>query len=169
MAVENSNYAQAQTLAQKARESARGLDPAVGQAPLFLHAQSTRLLGDYDGAAELFQQSLDLNRRINDQGMVAAKLQNLGFVELHRGNLEHAKRCFTEFEKLGFSDDAYFSGMNLFAQAYLVYAESGEKDRSQILFQRAQDIFKEAKITPGPDDQFEINWIREQLKDKVRD
>jgi tetratricopeptide (TPR) repeat protein len=169
VAVENGNYAEAFTLAVKARESARGLDPALGQGPLFLHAQSTRLTGDYDKAAELFEQSLQLNRRINDQGMVAAELQNLGFVELHRGNLEHSKHRFNEFDKLGFSDDPYFSGMNMFAQAYLVYAESGEKDRSHILFQRAQDIFKEANITPGPDDQFEINWIQEQLKEKVRD
>ena len=169
VAVENGNYAEALTLAQKARESARGLDPALGQAPLFLHAQATRLTGDYDEAAELFEQSLDLNRRINDQGMVAAELQNLGFVELHRGSIQHAKQCFTEYEKLGFSDDPYFAGMDLFAQAYLVYAETGEKDRCLILFQRAQDIFKEAKITPGPDDQFEINWIEERLKDKVRD
>jgi tetratricopeptide (TPR) repeat protein len=164
VAVEKGNYAEALKLAVKARESARGLDPALGQAPLFLHAQSTRLLGDYDRAAELFEQSLSLNRRINDQGMVAAELQNLGFVELHRGNLEHAKHCFTEFETLGFSDDPYFSGMNMFAQAYLVFAESGEKDRSQTLNQRAQDIFREAGITPGPDDQFEINWIQEQLR-----
>lgn len=168
-AVKDGNYAEASTLAEKAREHARGLDSALGQAPLFLHAQSTRLLGDYDRAAELFEQSLSLNRRINDQGMVAAELQNLGFVELHRGNLEHAKQCFMEFETLGFSDDPYFSGMNLFAQAYLVYAETSEKDRSHILFQRAQDILKEAGISPGPDDQFEINWIQEQLKDKAKD
>ena len=169
VAVEKGDYAQALTLAAIARASASKLDPAIGQAPLFLNATAARLTGDYDKAAELFQQSLDLNRRINDKGMVAAELQNLGFVELHRGNMENAKRCFTEYETLGFSDDPYFSGMNLFAQAYLVFSESGEKDRSQTLFQRAQDIFNEAGITPGPDDQSEINWIQQQLRDKVRD
>ena len=167
VAVEKGNYAEALSLAVKAREFAQGLNPALGQAPLFLHALSTRLTGDYDKAAELFEQSLSLNRRINDQGMVAAELENLGFVELHRGNLKHAKQCFTEFETLGFSNDPYFSGMNMFAQAFLVFSESGERDRSQALFQRAQDIFREAKITPGPDDQFEINWIQKQLKDKM--
>jgi tetratricopeptide (TPR) repeat protein len=162
VAVEKGSNAEAARLALKARESARGLDPALGQAPLFLHAQSTRLLGDYNKAAELFEKSLSLNRKINDQGMVAAELQNLGFVELHRGNLEHAKRCFTEYEKLGFSSDPYFAGMDLVAEAFLVYS-SGEKDRSKVLFQRALDIFKEAGITPGPDDQFEINWIQERI------
>jgi tetratricopeptide (TPR) repeat protein len=169
VAVEKGSNAEAVRLALKARESARGLVPALGQAPLFLNAQSIRLLGDYNKAAELFEKSLSLNRKINDRGMVAAELQNLGFVELHQGNLEHAKQCFTEFETMGFSDDPYFSGMNMFAQAFFVFAESGERDRSQTLFQRAQDIFKEAGITPGPDDQFEINWIEGQLKGKVRD
>ena len=55
----------------------------MGQAPLFLHASATRLTGDYDQAAALFEQSLELNRKIGDQGMVAAELQNLGFVEIH--------------------------------------------------------------------------------------
>ena len=168
VAVETGNNSQAISLALKSRESARGLDPALGQAPLFLHASATRLTGDYDKAAELFEQSLSLNRKLNDQGMVAAELQNLGFVELHRGNTEHAKRCFAECEKLGSGGDPYFAGMDLFAQASLVYAESGEKDRSLVLFQRALDIFKEAGITPGPDDQFEINWIQEQLKGHVQ-
>lgn len=54
-AIENGNQAEALTLAAKSRESARGLDPALGQAPLFLQAQATRLTGDYDKAAELFQ------------------------------------------------------------------------------------------------------------------
>lgn len=168
VAVEKGNYAEALVLSEKARKHARGTDPALGQAPLFLHAQSTRLLGNYDQAAKLFEESLSLNRRINDQGMVAAELQNLGFVELHRGKLEHAKQCFTEYEQLGLSKDPYFVGMDLIAQAYLVFAETGESDRSRVLFQRAQDIFKEAKITPGPDDQFEINWIQEKLIEKVR-
>lgn len=166
VAVETGNYAEALVLSEKARKHAGGLDQSLGQAPLFLHAQSSRLLGNYDQAAELFEQSLSLNRKINDQGMVAAELQNLGFVELHRGKLEHAKQLFTEYEQLGLSKNPYFVGMDLIAQAYLVFSESGERDRSQALFQRAQDIFMEAKITPGPDDQFEINWIQDQLKDK---
>jgi tetratricopeptide (TPR) repeat protein len=169
VAVETGDNSQAISLAVKARESARGLDPALGQAPLFLQSQATRLTGDYDKAAELIEQNLNLNRELNDQGMVAAELQNLGFVQLHRGKLEHAKHCFTEYEKLEPTSDPYFIGMNLVAQAYLVYAESGEKDRALILFQRAQDIFREAGISPSPDDQFEINWIQERLKDMVRD
>src|SRR5213594_4649180 len=99
------NYAQSLTLAVKSREFARSLEPATGQAPLFLHASATRLTGDYDHAAALFEQSLELNRKIQDQGMVAAELQNLGFVEIHRGNVDAAERYFMEGEKIGPASD----------------------------------------------------------------
>ena len=162
-AVETGNNTQALSFALKSRESARGLDPAWGQAPLFLHASATRLTGDYERAAELFEQSLSLNRKLNDHGMMAAELTNLGFVSLHRGDIERAKSCFAELEKFGPPDDPYSKAMDLIAKAGLVYLESGEKDRSRVLLQRALDIFKEAGISPGPDDQFEINWVQEQL------
>ena len=96
IAFEDGEYAKSASLAVKAREFARDLGPAMGQAPLFLHASATRLTGDYDQAAALFEQSLELNRKIRDQGMVAAELQNLGFVEIHRGNVDAAERYFTE-------------------------------------------------------------------------
>jgi tetratricopeptide (TPR) repeat protein len=168
VAIEGGDYAKSQTLAVKAREFARDLDPAIGQAPLFLHAQATRMLGDYDKAAGLFEESLDLNRKINDQGMVFAELQNLGWVEVHRGNIDKAERCFNESEKLESASDPYSTAMKILSQAFIAFGR-GDKDRSRILLLRAEDIFQEAKIVPGPDDQFEINWIHEHLKGKVRD
>src|SRR5512132_603745 len=47
-----------------ARNHARGLDEPMSQAPLHLHSQALRSLGDDDEAAELFTQSIELNRRI---------------------------------------------------------------------------------------------------------
>ncbi len=158
VAFEDRDYATALTLAVKARESARNLDPAMGQAPLFLHAQATRLTGDYDKAAALFEQSLDLNRKIGDQGMVAAELQNLGLVEIHRGNIDTAERSLTEgeklAEKLGFANDPYFAAITKLNHALIAYGR-GNKDGSRALLQSAQSILKEAEIEPGPDDQLE--------------
>ena len=98
VAFEDGDYTQSLSLAVKAREFARNQDPALGQGPLFLHASATRMTGDYDQAAALFEQSLALNRKINDQGMVGAELQNLGLVEIHRGNTDAAERYFAESE-----------------------------------------------------------------------
>ena len=166
--IEDGDYAQALSLAVKAREFARGLDPAMGQAPMFLHAQATRMTGDYDRAAALFEQSLDLNRKINDQGMVFAELQNLGWVEVHRGNIDKAERCFNESEKIGSASDPYSSAMTILSQAFIAFGR-GNKGMSRTLLERAQSMFKEAKIDPGPDDQFEINWLQRQLERNVRD
>src|SRR3989442_14054544 len=84
VAYEQGNYDQARSLAAKALELTHGLDPSLGQAPLFMKALSTRMLADYDTAADLFSKSVELNRKIGDQGMVTAELQNLGLVPAPR-------------------------------------------------------------------------------------
>src|SRR5437867_3862113 len=165
VAFEDGDYAKSASLAVKAREFARGLEPAMGQAPLFLHASATRLIGDYDQAAALFEQSLELNRKIRDQGMVAAELQNLGFVEIHRGNVDAAERYFTEGEKIAPASDPYSTAMSIINKAVIAFLR-GNRDESRSLLQRAQSVFKEAGIDPGADDQFEINWLHGQLTTK---
>lgn len=162
VAFEDGDYTQSLTLAVKSREFARNLDPAMGQAPLFLHAQATRMTGDYDKAAALFEQSLDLNRRLNDQGMVGAELQNLGLVEIHRGNVHAAEHYFAESERLRSTNDPYgIAMMHLYRSA--IEFVRGNKDESRTLLQRAQSTLKEAGIDAAPDDQFEIDWLHKQL------
>jgi tetratricopeptide (TPR) repeat protein len=162
IAFEDRDYPRALALALKARQSARDLDPAMGQAPLFLHAQAARLMGDYDQAAALFEQSLALNRKIRDKGMVSAELQNLGFVEIHRGNADVAERLFVECEKLGPMSDPYSKAMAGINKAGIAFLQGNMND-ARALLQRARSLFKEAGIDPGADDQFEIDWLHGQL------
>ena len=163
IAFEEGDYAQSLTLAVKSRDFARSLDPAMGQAPLFLHAQATRMTGDYDKAATLFEQSLDLNRRINDRGMVMAELQNLSLVEIHRGNVDAAERYFAESKKLGSAEDPYSAAMAKLFKAMITFTR-GDHDLSRTLLHRAEAILKDAEMDAGPDDQFEINWLRGKLE-----
>lgn len=162
VAFEDGDYAKSLTLALKSREFARNLDPAMGQAPLFLHAQATRMTGDYDQAAALFEQSLDLNRKINDQGMVRAELQNLGLVEIHRGNVDATERYFAESERLGQANDPYSIAMTHLYRSAIEFVR-GNRDESSIQLQRAQSTLKEAGMDAGRDDQFEIDWLQTQL------
>ena len=163
VAFQDGDYTQSLSLAVKAREFARNQDPALGQAPLFLHASATRMTGDHDQAAALFEQSLALNRKINDQGMVRAELQNLGLVEIHRGNTDSAERYFAESERLGSTHDPYGMAMASLYGAFIAFGQ-GNKNESRTLLQRAQAILKEAKMDAGPDDQFEINWLSAHLE-----
>jgi tetratricopeptide (TPR) repeat protein len=167
VAFEDGDYTQSLSLALKSREFARNLDPAMGQAPLFLHASATRMTGDYDQAATLFEQSLDLNRKIEDPGMVRAELQNLGLVEIHRGNVDTAERYFAESERLGPANDPYSIAMtHLYRSA--IELIRGNRDESRTQLQRAQSILKEARMEAGSDDQFEIDWLQTQLTKSIR-
>jgi tetratricopeptide (TPR) repeat protein len=166
VAFEDGDYAKSLTFAVKAIEFARNLAPAMGQAPLFLHASATRMTGDYDQAAALFEQSLDLNRRIGDPGMVRAELQNLGLVEIHRGNVDAAERYFAEWERLGQANDPYSIAMSHLYLSAIEFVR-GNRHESRTQLQRAQSVLKEAGMDAGRDDQFEIDWLRTQLTKKL--
>jgi tetratricopeptide (TPR) repeat protein len=162
VAVEDGDYERARSLAVQARQHARGLNPALGQAPLHMHAQAIRLGGAYDQAAALFAESLELNRRLGDQGMVGVELHNLGHVEIHRGNIDAAERYFAELAKLGAEDDPYGAAMTQLNQAVVAFAR-GDHERAGALLARTESILAETGTEPAADDQFEIDCLRGQL------
>ena len=163
VAYEQGNYVEARSLAAKALELTRGLDPSLGQAPLFMDALSTRMLADYDTAADLFSKSVELNRKIGDKGMVTAELQNLGLVEAHQGNYESAEKHFKEAETMGSGGDAYGAAMVQLQKAIVAYGRR-DQDQSRQLLASSKTLLEKAGIDPGPDDKFEIEWLEQQLR-----
>jgi tetratricopeptide (TPR) repeat protein len=154
------NYERARDLAALAREHAQGLEPALGQAPLHAHAQGTRMTSDYDRAGELLEESLALNRRIGDAGMIAVELHNLGHVELHRGNVDAAERHFGELAQLGLGDDPYGHVLELLNEAALALARDGGTARPRELLARIDAILVESATQLAPDDHFEVDELR---------
>jgi ATP/maltotriose-dependent transcriptional regulator MalT len=162
VAVEHGEYERGRELAVAARRHARGLGAAMGQAPLHLHAQATRLGGDYDGAAALFTESLALNREIGDDGMVCVELHNLGHVEIHRGNMEAAERRFAALKRLSTMDDPYSEAMVSLNDAAIAYSR-GDHTLAATLLDRAEATLREARIPAAADDRFELDWLRARL------
>ena len=160
---EQGNYEEARSLATKALEPTRGLDPALEQAPLFMKALSTRMLGDYDTAADLFRRSVELNRSIGDKGMVTAELQNLGFVEAHQGNFDLAEKHFTEAERLGSSEDLYGAAMVQLQKGIVAFGRK-DLDRARQLLEESQTMLGKVGLDPGPDDKFEFEWLEQHLR-----
>jgi tetratricopeptide (TPR) repeat protein len=158
------DYEQAREHAREALAHAAELSPAMSQAPLHGLAQSTRFIGDADGAAELLADSLALNRRIGDAGMVVVELHNLGHVELHRGNLDAARRLFEELASLGPTDDPYGVVMTHLNAGALALAE-GDPVRAAAELEAADTSLTESGIELAPDDRFELERLREQLAD----
>jgi ATP/maltotriose-dependent transcriptional regulator MalT len=156
------DYAQARTLAGAARELADGLAPAMGQAPLHMRAQATRLLGGFDEAASLLRASLALNRRLGDEGMVAVELHNLGHVELHRGGVDAAARHFAELAETSPHDDPYSRAMAALNEGVLALAR-GDRARAAALLERLDVIIAAEALEPAPDDAFEIAALRRRL------
>jgi tetratricopeptide (TPR) repeat protein len=147
-ALEEGDAAAALEHAVAARRSAAEVGEAMGQTPLHVHAQSLRLAGDYDGAARLFGESLALNERIGDQGMVVVEHHNLGHVELHRGNVDAAERHFGALPR----DDDALAKLN---DAALAFAR-GDAERARALVEEIGDIELPA------DDRSELQWLRDR-------
>jgi ATP/maltotriose-dependent transcriptional regulator MalT len=162
VAFQEGAFESARDHAINAREFARELPAALGQAPLHVHAQAMRALGDYDAAATLFEESLKLNRAIGDDGMVDVELHNLGHTEIRRGNGEAAARYFNELRQRTSSDDPYDVALSELSAAATAYAR-GDRGTANELLRRAEETLAQAAIEFAPDDQAELDWLVAQM------
>jgi tetratricopeptide (TPR) repeat protein len=162
VAFRDGDYDRIRSLALEARELTRDLDPDADVAPLHMLAAGTRLAGDHDGAAALYNESLELNRRLGDGRMVGVELHNLGHVELHRSDVEAAERCFAEREAASNQDDPYEQAMTHLNQAVLAFAH-GDRDVAADLLGRTRATLDASGIVLDPDDAFEVDLLRARL------
>ena len=167
VAFDEGRYEDARSLASAAREYCFELDESIGQAPLHLQAQSIRMLGDYDKAVMLLTESLDLNRRIGDKGMVMVELHNLGHVEAHRGNIDAAEAYFTEAEEMGTASDPYTAAMTRLNKASTAYGR-GKDEEVRASLEDSETILRHAGIEAAHDDKFEIDWLRDRVQKLAR-
>ncbi len=165
LAFEDEEYNLARDLALKAREFVRGLDPALDQAPLHALGQSNRFLKNYEEASTLLHQSVELNRRIGDKGMVSADSHNLGHVLVHLGRVDQAEECFAEAATFGSTTDPFDRAMVELNGASIAYLR-GNLAEAQILLARCNNILKETGTRAFSDDQFEIDWLQAQLSER---
>ena len=162
VALRDHDYAHVRTLATDARELARPVGPAAETMPLHLLAAGTRLAGELDQAVALYTESLELNRGLADDYMVAVEHHNLGHVELHRGNVDAAEHHFQEHRRAVSDSSPYDVAMSDLNQAALAFA-AGRRDEAAELLRRAESRLDDAGIALDPDDRFEVDWLRERL------
>ena len=162
VALRGGDYGAVRALAAEAREHARGLPASAGVAPLHMLAAGTRLAGDLDAAAELYRESLALNRRLGDRRMVGVELHNLGHLEVHRGNLDMARGYFTECVDLRDGHNPYDVAMTTLNEAAVALVEGDRRGAAELLG-RTQSALERAGIVLDPDDAYEVDWLRGQL------
>jgi len=161
LALRDGAYDHVIRLASEARERARKAgDPEAEAAPLHLHAAGLRLQGHHVEARDLYLKSLDLNARLGNRAWVAMEQHNLGWVELHLGNIDSAMDRFRESDAE--VSDAYgraWSDLNWAAVA-VAKDDRSEADRRYDLGTRSLEALG---VTLDPDDQYELNWLRSRL------
>lgn len=159
--LDSGDFGAARKHATAACDLAESADEAMLQGPTHLQAQSARLDGDYDAAAQLFEQSLALNRRLDSPDMVDVEHHNLGHVEIHRGNVEAAAKHFAQTPH---SADAFGQAMMNLNNAQVAFAQ-GEVERARTLLEAAEGGFVGSFMEHAAiDDRFELDWLREQLE-----
>src|SRR5256885_14810387 len=105
VALRDGRYGEVIAIARRARDLAMDADDQeAGAAPLHLQAAGTRLEGDYAAARELYLQSLQLNTELDNRAWVGMELHNLGWVELHLGDVEAAKARFRQRDEAGITE-----------------------------------------------------------------
>ena len=156
-------YAEVVTLARTARDLARRANDAEAEAsPLHLEAAGVRLQQKYDAARELYEASIDLNRRLGNQALVDMEQHNLGWVELHLGNVDAAADRFRERDRAT-AFDAYadaWTDVNWAAVA----AQRGRLDEAKRRFDEGMRKLDALHMSLDPDDHAEINWLKALLE-----
>ncbi|MBI2923418.1 MAG: hypothetical protein HYY18_20360 [Planctomycetes bacterium] len=170
-AVTDGDASLATTHARESRRHAVALPEPFRQAPLHMHAQARLLAAqhaetpsaqaaDLNEAAALFTESLDLNRRIGDTGMVAVELHNLGFVQARRGDADAAERHFEECARLGDNTDSVSRAFLALYRATVAFVR-GDRDRARTSFDFSEATFRESGQNPAAEAEFA--WLRESL------
>ncbi|HZS30815.1 MAG TPA: hypothetical protein VFA37_06120 [Gaiellaceae bacterium] len=115
---------------RKAREAG---DRAAEMAPIHLQAAGTRLAGNYDEAREIYLESVALGDELGDERRKQTEFHNLGWVELHRGDVESAARMFAERDARS-GLDAMGDAWTQLNQAALALAR-GDRDEAMRLYE----------------------------------
>ena len=137
---------EARTIAQKA--GVRALETL----PLHCLAEATRMSGDYAGARRLYNESIALNRELDDQHMITVEMNNLASVELHENNLHDAVRLWQESVRRAHADrDLYLLPYCVMGLGE-VAAAAGSYERAARLLGAATGIFESTHQQIDPAD-----------------
>jgi tetratricopeptide (TPR) repeat protein len=162
VALRDGRYGDGVALATQARERARAVSDAEAEAsPLHLQAAGVRLQQDYEAARELYLESLELNAALGSAAWVAMEQHNLGWVELHLGNVDEADARFRERDAQA-SDDAYGDAWSSLNRA-AVAAARGDTETAERLFDSGKRALEKLGVALDPDDRSELDWLSGQL------
>lgn len=118
VALNDRNLELVESLAQQCDEAAALADDrSLGRMPLHMRAEAARMSGELARARELYDASIDLNRELGNEAMVAVELGNKAWVEIASARLGDAERLIRESIAAGGGEDDYGMATSLLALA----------------------------------------------------
>jgi hypothetical protein len=162
VALRAGRYDEVVSLARDARDRAKEADdPGAEASPLHLHAAGVRLQRDHAAARLLYLESLELNTALGNAAWVAMEQHNLGWVELHLGNVDEAEARFRERDAQ-VSTDAYGDAWSELNWAAVALAR-GDTAEATARYAAGTRALEELGTALDPDDQSELDWLSERL------
>lgn len=164
VAVREGELERVRQLADQAPTRARAAgDQCLERMPLHLQAVAARMAGILAEARERYEESIELNRSLGEERMVAAEHHNLGYVELHDGRPDRAVELFEEARlqatRIGYVELKPCLLVDLAVTA----AVSGDPVAAARFAGAAAAAFTAAGEMPDPDDAAEQQRLRDQL------
>lgn len=161
VAFRDGDYPRVVELAREGRSKAREAgDPAAEAGPLHLQAAGMRLSGDGASARELYIESLALARDLGNEAGIANELHNLGWVELHLGDVDTAAARFGEFEEV--ANAAHHRPWLELNQGALAAAR-GDLEAARARLLAGEALIGKLGLALDPDDESELEWLRAQI------
>ena len=147
----------------------RKKEPRLEQMPLHLEAVAARMQGDFGTARQLYKESIDLNRQLGEERMVAAEHRNVAYVELHDGNGAKARELFSSSASLARACGYDALEPYLLLDSAVLAFDEGEAARAGQLLEETRARFAAAGQIPDPDDAAEAEWLRKRLDEVAPD
>src|SRR5581483_2770169 len=110
---------------------------------------------------EIYLESVALGDELGDERRKQTEFHNLGWVELHRGDVESAARMFAERDARS-GLDAMGDAWTQLNQAALALAR-GDRDEAMRLYEEGKRRLDDLGAALDPDDRFEFDWLTAQL------
>ncbi|MDQ2910052.1 MAG: tetratricopeptide repeat protein [Actinomycetota bacterium] len=171
VALRRGDFASVRDYALRAYGLAETIPGAEGKAarrnPAHMLAAAARMAADYAQARRYYEESQDLSRELGNEQSVAGEHHNLGYVDLHSGDLAGARSHFRQaLEWVAANRDMYLLPYCVVDSAILALRD-GALDRAATLLAAAQAIFDTTGAVPDPDDGVEIDGCRRELEDRM--
>jgi tetratricopeptide (TPR) repeat protein len=131
--------------------------------PLHIQAAAARMGGDPIAARRLYEESIELNKRLDDP-FVAGELYNLGFLELSEGNLDRAGELSDDALREGKACEVDYLPRYILLGRGALAIEQGDAERGVRVLAAGQAAFEQIGEVLDPDDQAEVDRALEKAR-----